>query len=201
MRRILMTALCAIGLACTSPRPVGAETFDHWLAQDATRGEAFARFQALLAAEGVADVVPARDLWMVDQIRPQCAREAFVQPPDAEWRNLVPALRFIRDYVKPAVGEVRVMSGYRDEAFNTCIGGASRSAHRAFQALDMVPVDEAVSRADLIALLCPIHETEGRSARIGLGIYSARRFHIDARGYRGWGGDHRGATFPCVTER
>lgn len=201
MRRILAALMGAMLMACAGPPPADADAFQDWMAAEPGRVEAFARFEAMLAEEGVAGVLPPHELWLVDQIRPECAREAFVQPPEDEWRNLVPALRFIRDHVKPAIGDVRVMSGYRDEAFNACIGGASRSAHRSFQALDMVPVDESVSRADLIAVLCPIHETEGRQAHIGLGIYSARRFHIDARGYRGWGHDHHAATFPCVTER
>jgi hypothetical protein len=155
----------------------------------------------MLMEEGVADVIPAHELWLVDQIRPECSSEPFVQPPDDQWRNIVPTLRFIRDHVKPAIGEVRVTSGYRDDAFNTCIRGASRSAHRAYYALDLVPLDESVGRTELIALLCPIHESEGARAGVGLGIYSGRRFHIDARGYRGWGHDHHSVTFPCVTER
>lgn len=155
----------------------------------------------MLAEEGVADVLPAHELWLVDQIRPACVVEPFVAPPETQWPNIVPTLRFIRDLVEPAIGDVRVVSGYRDETFNACIRGASRSAHRSYFAIDLVPLNESISRADLIRLLCPIHETAGRRERIGLGIYSARRFHIDARSYRGWGDDHRSATFPCVTER
>ncbi|MEZ5956993.1 MAG: D-Ala-D-Ala carboxypeptidase family metallohydrolase [Hyphomonadaceae bacterium] len=196
-----LIAVAVLVLACSNPAEVNADTFDSWLAAYPQRQAAFARFEAMLAEEGVSGVIPAQELWLVDQIRPQCAQEPYVAPPEAAWRNLVPALRYIRDHVKPAIGEVRVVSGYRDEAFNTCIRGASGSAHRAYYALDLVPVDAGVSREDLIALLCPIHETDGRRAGIGMGIYSARRFHIDARSYRGWGHNHRSATFPCVTER
>jgi hypothetical protein len=63
--------------------------------------------------------------------------------------------------------------------------------------MDLVPVDAKVGRDDLIASLCSVHEREGPSARIGLGIYQARRFHIDARSFRGWGEDYHRATFPC----
>ena len=201
VRRLVLVTAVALAVNCVNPTAHGDNGFDAWRAAVPARGEAFLRFEAMLAAEGVAGVIPAEQLWLVDQIRPQCASEPFVEPPEDEWRNIVPALRFIRDHVKPAIGEVRVVSGYRDEAFNICIRGATRSAHRSYYALDLVPVDDGVSRADLIALLCPIHETAGRRDGVGLGIYSARRFHIDARSYRGWGHDHRGATFPCVTER
>lgn len=198
LRDLVLAA--AVFVAASVPAQ-GASIFSEWRAADPARDQAFLRFEAMLVEEGVADVIPADDLWLVDQIRPHCAAEPFVQPPEDEWRNIVPALRFIRDHVKPAIGDVRVVSGYRDEAFNICIRGAARSAHRSYRALDLVPVDANVSRSDLIAELCPIHEGAGARDNIGLGIYSARRFHIDARGYRGWGHDHRGATFPCVTER
>lgn len=201
LRQMLSLASAAIVLVCSGPARGAGDAFEIWLTADAQRQAAFTRFEGMLAGEGVADVIPAHELWLVDQIRPQCANEPYVAPPEAQWRNLVPALRYIRDHVKPAIGDVRVVSGYRDEAFNTCIRGASRSAHRFYYALDLVPVDEGVSRADLIALLCPIHETDGRREGIGMGIYSARRFHIDARSYRGWGNDHHSASFPCVTER
>jgi hypothetical protein len=32
---------------------------------------------------------------------------------------------------------------------------------------------------------------------MGLGIYAGRRFHIDARGFRGWGPDYHRTSFPC----
>lgn len=202
MTGALRNVLFALAVVVAANVPAqSASIFGEWRSANPLRDQAFGRFEAMLAEEGVANVIPAHELWLVDQIRPQCASEPFVQPPEEEWRNIVPALRFIRDHVEPAIGDVRVMSGYRDEAFNTCIRGATRSAHRSYRALDLVPVDESITRADLIALLCPIHESAGAAANIGLGIYTARRFHIDARGYRGWGHDHRGATFPCVTER
>jgi uncharacterized protein YcbK (DUF882 family) len=92
---------------------------------------------------------------------------------------------------------VAVASGYRDPAFNECVGGATQSAHRGFHALDLVPTDAAVTRERFIEILCPIHAREGPRLDIGMGIYRARRFHIDATGYRGWGEDFRRATFPC----
>lgn len=201
VRQLGFIVACAFALSCSASNVVQADAFAAWRDAEPSRGEAFARFEALLSAEGVADVVPNHDLWLVDQLRPDCSSEPFLAPPETEWRNIVPALRFIRDHVKPAVGEVRVMSGYRDEAFNACVRGAALSAHRSYQALDLVPVDDAIDREALISILCPIHATEGSRAHVGLGIYHARRFHIDARGYRGWGHDHHAATFPCASVR
>jgi hypothetical protein len=196
----LAAALCMAIVSC-SLAPDSEAAFERWLGVDAERTEAFRRFEAMLGEAGVADVVPNYQLWRVDRLRPECANEAFVAPPEDNWANIIPALRFLRDHVKPAVGGLEVVSAHRDASFNACVGGASRSAHRSFQALDLVPADGRVGRAELIAALCPIHVREGPRRRVGLGIYQARRFHIDVRGYRGWGADHRSATFPCATAR
>ena len=195
--RLLIGVVAALAVACAQPVATDADTFQRWLAADPARAPAFARFEAMLAREGVAGVIESRELWLTDRLAPECVVEPFTMPPEEFWPRIVPALRFIRDYVKPAIGDVAVASSYRDDALNTCVHGASQSAHRNFDALDLVPVDDAVSREQLIGALCPIHAREGRRFGIGLGIYRARRFHIDARGYRGWGEDFHGATFPC----
>lgn len=171
--------------------------FQQWIAAAPERAEAFAAFELQLRDAGVDTVVPPHQLWMVDRLRPECAGEAFWAPPKQEWARIIPALRFIRDHLKPALGEVRVVSGYRSESFNACVRGAPQSAHRHYQALDLVPLNDELTREALIDLLCPIHASAGARADIGLGIYSGVRFHIDARGFRGWGADFRRATFPC----
>lgn len=195
----LIALICALMLAsCMSPTlRTGPREFERWLAADAARAPAFARFEALLEREGVANVLPARELWLSDLSSRECVIETFVMPPEELWPRIVPALRYIRDYVEPAIGEVTVASGYRDPDFNTCVGGAPQSAHRGFHALDLYPVDGAMTRERLIETLCPIHAREGAGLNIGMGIYRARRFHIDATRYRGWGEDFRRATFPC----
>lgn len=197
--RGLVAAVSLLLASCVSPStPVDEATFQRWLAAAPDRVAAFARFEDLLQREGVADVLPNRELWLSDRLAPECVVEPFTMPPEELWPNVVPALRFIRDYVEPAVGEVTVASGYRDPAFNTCVEGASQSAHLQYHALDLLPLDRAMTRERLIAILCPIHAREGRPRHIGMGIYNARRFHIDARSYRGWGPDFHGGTFPCL---
>lgn len=196
--RVALTSLCILLVSCGTQLPPDPQAeFDTWLAAAPERAGAFQRFEAMLQREGVAGVVPDRELWLTDRMNPACVIEPYTAPPEELWPRIVPALRFIRDQVKPAVGDVSVASGYRDEVLNACVHGASQSAHRNFYALDLVPVDEGMSRERLIEVLCPIHAREGRRFGIGLGIYRARRFHVDARGYRGWGEDFRGATFPC----
>ncbi|MEJ0059412.1 MAG: hypothetical protein WDM79_07510 [Terricaulis sp.] len=192
---------CALFLAsCTAVlAPDSSEAgFERWLGADAARGEAFARFESRLRDAGVGDVVANYQLWRVDRIAPRCIQAPYAIPPENTWANIVPALRFLRDHVKPEIGEVEVVSAYRDPDFNACVHGAPQSAHQSFFAMDLVPVDWRVGREDLIASLCSVHARVGRRARIGLGIYHARRFHIDARSFRGWGDNHHAATFPCA---
>jgi hypothetical protein len=196
MRRWCVVIAGLLLVACSAPVNDRA-AFDRWLSVDPSRSQSFARFEAMLASEGVADVVPSYELWLTDQIDQKCVAEPFVAPPEEVWLRIVSSLRFIRDHVEPAIGDVRVVSAYRDEVFNTCVRGAPRSAHREYFALDLVPVDRTISRAMLIRTLCPIHNDQGAAAQIGLGIYSGQRFHIDARGFRGWGADYHRATFPC----
>lgn len=191
-----LTALLTAGCSLISPAN-DHRAFERWMVADGARSDSFARFEALLTREGVSDVVPNYELWLTDQINRECVLEPFTAPPEEVWAHIVPALRFIRDHVQPAIGDVRVASAYRDEAFNNCVRGAPRSAHRDYYALDLLPVERGVSRARLIETLCPIHAGEGAGRQIGMGIYQARRFHIDARGFRGWGEDFHRATFPC----
>jgi hypothetical protein len=191
-------ALAALLITSCSLEPANSEeNFHRWIEADAARTASYERFEALLTREGVSGVVPAYELWLTDRLRRQCVTGPFMPPPEEAWDNIVPALRFIRDHVVPAIGDVRVVSSYRDEAFNACVQGAAQSAHRVFYALDLVPVNRGVSRRQLIETLCPIHAREGMRAGIGLGIYAGQRFHIDARGFRGWGADYHRATFPC----
>jgi len=192
-----ISALGAIVLASCSSPPTEEEVFQAWLAADSRRAAAFTRFEASLEREGVLGVVPSRQLWFVDRLQPRCVTAPYVAPPEEAWTNIAPALRIIRDHVEPAIGAVRVVSGYREEAFNACLHAATRSAHRGYHALDLVPEDRRVTRAQLIAALCPIYARDGRRTHLGLGIYAGVRFHIDAHGYRGWGNDYHATTFPC----
>jgi hypothetical protein len=197
MWRSFILAIALVISSCSPSVPAGPRAFERWLAASPERAAAFERFEAMLAREGVADVVPARELWLTDRLAPECVVDPFVAPPEEVWPNIVPALRYIRDYVKPAIGAVTVGSGYRDRQFNDCVGGAPRSAHRGYHALDLLPLDRAIGREALIDALCPIHAREGREHHIGMGVYKARRFHIDGLRHRGWGEDFHAATFPC----
>lgn len=97
--------------------------FDAWLADDVTRSERFARFEAFLREEGVADVVEPWQLARIDAFfARKCEVEPFTIPPEQLWPNVLPALRLVRDEVILAVGPVVVLSSYRTPALNACAG-------------------------------------------------------------------------------
>lgn len=175
--------------------PATARDFQTWIAQTPSRQAEVAALDAYLAAQGVQGVVPTWQLLRTDTSWQRCG-DPFSLPAQALWPNIVPALRFIRDRIKPALGDLEAVSVYREPTRNQCAGGARASAHTSFHAVDLIP-QRAMSAEDIAAVLCPIHKAHGGRARIGLGIYSASRFHIDARGFRKWGPDHKRGSSPC----
>lgn len=153
--------------------------------------------ETYLRREGVGDVLPLADILRSDARWRRCPKaEAFAVPPRSLWPAMVPTLRYVRDQVVPAVGPVRVVSGYRDPAANACQRGATASRHLRFAALDLEPRNGR-SRDALIAALCPLHARTGAANHIGLGIYAGTRFHIDTAGFRRWGADYHAVSSPC----
>lgn len=175
--------------------PYSHEAFDQWVAEDLTRLAEYGRFVGFLSAHGVDSVVPAWQLTRTDANRSKdCERPQFVVPPREEWNNIVPVLRLVRDHVVPEIGAVEVQSSYRTLDFNECIGGARRSRHLNFSAVDLSTVEPLANR-ELFGRLCRLQARLGPKSRFGLGAYfnpeqpnrASGRFHVDVSGYRSWG--------------
>jgi hypothetical protein len=173
--------------------------FHAWLARAPENRAAVKAFRAHLEAEGVEDVIPLWQLVRTSSSWRECTAGRFEVAPRDKWDNIVTTLKFIERDVIPAVGPVQAVSGYRNAGLNACSNGAPASAHRMFFALDLMPVDEDVSRADLVRGVCAAHARDGRTFNTGLGFYSGLRFHVDSSGFRKWGANGKGATSPCVT--
>lgn len=169
-----------------------------WLAQSPDNANAVKSFRDHLAVRGVAEVVPTWQLVRTSSSWRQCAAGRFEVAPAAKWDNIVTTLAFVRDQVRPAVGEVEALSVYRNETLNACSAGAPKSAHRMFFALDLAPVSPEVTRNGMIRSICSAHARNGRNYATGLGFYSGVRFHVDSSGFRKWGPNGSGATSPCV---
>ena len=157
--------------------------FDAWVADG--HAAAFARFETLLTAHDVANVLPPWTLWYQGTDWKKVGLPAYAEPPEAAWKQIVPTLRLVRDIVIPAVGPVEVRSGFRTPDYNARAGGASRSQHLDFTGLDLVPA-RTWTRADLHASLVATHGVHGAERRMGLGLYSGLRFHVDTARYRRW---------------
>lgn len=198
-------ALAGFGLAVAGDSGLAAQgqssgDFRSWIAGSGADRDDVTAFGNFLAAEGVGSVVPLWELTRTSSSWSECGAEPFEAPPRDKWDHIVTTLKFVRDEVIPAVGQVEVVSGYRNAKLNACSDGAPKSAHREFFALDLTPVNPAVDRNAMIRSVCTAHARDGAKYNAGLGFYTGRRFHVDSNGFRKWGANGKGATSPCVTQ-
>lgn len=209
---LLVIGWVALGSAVEAgPDPSSREAFKAWLRGDPARRASYGDLRALLAEQGVAEVVPVWQLARIDADHAaRCDGGYFALPPRDQWSGIVPALRLVRDKVAPVTGPVEVVSSWRSPAINACIGGASRSAHIDFKALDLVASGWTDGRRALFADLCAMQRRAGQASGMGLGAYYDPamplanldgRFHIDANGYRIWGFDYSAKSNPCPNLR
>jgi hypothetical protein len=186
----------ALNAAAASASP-GLD-YARWLRAEPMRRAQVAQFEAYLRQEHVAGVIPTGELLLNATSWRACGVAApYTVAERPLWPHVVATLRYIRDQVKPVLGPVDVVSGYRNEALNRCSGGAPQSAHRNFFALDIVP-RKAMDRETLVLRMCHVHDRSGAKYHVGLGFYEGLRFHIDTQSYRLWGSDHHAATSPCL---
>lgn len=186
--------------------PSSRSAFDDWLNERPDRTAQFERFSAHIEQAGHGQTVPVWQLLRVDaNYAWRCNSEFFALPPDELWDAMIPTLKLVEEKVIPVTGVVEVVSAWRSQEINECVGGASRSRHMGFLALDLIPAKPTDSQT-LFEDLCAMHEGLNDLNAMGLGAYfdpddRARntngRFHIDAAGYRRWGHDYTRETDPC----
>ena len=145
-------------------------------------------FNDYLSQWGVSGIVPTWQLLRTATSWHKCAGQPFEVPPASEWPHIVQTLRYVRDYVIPAVGPVEPVSAYRNPGLNACAGGAPESAHKHYSAIDMVPL-RPTSREQLMRTLCTVQTRRGPDYQVGLGFYAYLRFHVDTTKYRRWNMD------------
>jgi hypothetical protein len=145
-------------------------------------------FNDYLAGAGVAGIVPTWQLLRTATAWKDCGGQPFEIPPTDVWPHMVQTLRYIRDYVIPAVGPVEPVSVYRNPSLNACAGGAPESAHMLDSAVDLVPL-KPIDRLTMMRALCGVHTGHGGPYNAGLGFYAYLRFHIDSTKYRRWNMD------------
>jgi hypothetical protein len=145
-------------------------------------------FNDYLVANQVGGILPTWQLLRTATSWKECGQQPFEVPPPDEWPHMVETLRYVRDYVIPAVGPVEPVSVYRNPVLNVCAGGAPESAHRLDSAIDMVPL-KPIDRVTLMRTLCGIHTEHGAAYNAGLGFYAYLRFHVDSTKFRRWNMD------------
>lgn len=205
--RSILSALAGLALgapALAQELPVGQSEADYqaWLAASPGNRGQILSFESWQEAAGVRGVLPTWQIVRTASMWRECNGPPFEVPPFRLWPDMVRTLKFIRDHIRPALGPVEAVSGYRNPALNSCARGSERSAHLDFYALDLIPVTP-LDRRTLFARLCAVHARAGPAAGAGLGFYAFQRFHIDTRSFRRWGGaGPAGNESPCaVIER
>ncbi|MEZ9889983.1 D-Ala-D-Ala carboxypeptidase family metallohydrolase [Vibrio breoganii] len=109
----------------------------------------------------------------------------FTVPDQKLVPNMVRTVKFIQDHVEPVLGPLVPVSGDRTQYYNQTSGGATKSQHLNFCALDLVPIND-ITREELHKKLWSIYKSVGKENKMGMGLYSGVRFHIDTCGYRNW---------------
>ena len=170
--------------------------YRRWVMMHPIRAVQVASFHNYLSHAGVGFVAPTWQLLRTASQWERCGAQPFEVPPLHEWPNIVQTLRYVRDYVVPAIGPVEPVSAYRNPMLNHCAGGARESVHQHMSAIDMVPL-YPTSRDAMMRRLCAIHAVEGPRYAVGLGFYTKMRFHVDSWKFRTWGNNERG-TIACA---
>lgn len=211
----LPAALVALAAAMTGETPSGAllevavgavgdddldqseASYRTWLKRDPSRPEGVRRLEAVLAEGGVLDVTPAWQLLRTGSDWRGCGAP-FEIPPAEVRANIVPTLAIERDRFVKALGPVETKSAYRGPWLNLCAGGAEKSAHREFSAVDLTPLTP-MTRQTLMTRICPVYAQSADADRLGLGFYSGVRFHIDTQRHRSWATENGRAYAPCAS--
>lgn len=162
--------------------------YRNWYAASPAHATSVKSFNGYLEQYKVSGVFPTWQLLRTATSWQRCGQQPFEVPPTVEWPHIVQTLRYVRDYVIPAVGPVEPVSTYRNPALNVCAGGAPDSAHKHYSAIDMVPLRQ-ISREQMMKTLCRVQSKRGPDYQVGLGFYAFMRFHVDTTKYRRWNMD------------
>ncbi|TCM65844.1 peptidase M15-like protein [Acinetobacter calcoaceticus] len=186
--------------------PVDAKTlkqFEQWKAQQ--NPAQLAKYQAYVA-ERIDQPLSLYALSFNGHRTPaQCEHLRFSIPPEQQWSHIIPSLKLIeRLQAQGLFKHYQIISTYRSAEMNDCIKGAKRSKHVHNHAVDFKALDEnwkpyrQSAYLQLQQQMCQFWSESGAKAKMGLGVYPSRSFHIDTQGHRTWGGDYQRKSSPCI---
>ena len=147
--------------------------------------EEYRALERFLYSKGVRDLVPTWQLLQQGTDFRQHNLSPYAFPERELWDRMAKTLTFIRVDLVPRIGPVEVLSGFRTKDYNFAAGGAPRSRHLTFSALDLRPLRK-IERKRLHATLQKIWHSRGEKRKLGMGLYQGLSFHIDTGGYRQW---------------
>jgi hypothetical protein len=191
---LLFLCMCLSGCQLRD-KPANKTDFQLWLKEPENTKKAN-ELKLYLAEKRLADIFPLEQLLRSDVRWRSCKAEPFTVPPKQYWLHIGRTLLIIKKEIVPLVGPVEALSVFRAPGINRCIRGAKQSFHLKFHAIDM-KTKVPINREKMLSKLCGLYRHKGKSLNLGLGIYTAQRFHIDAAGYRTWGNDHKSSSSPC----
>lgn len=141
-----------------------------------------ARYEALIRGLGLSHFVPAEFLFLGNSNAPGagCSGRNGL-PPEELWGNIAKTARMLDEIRKRLGAPIRILSCYRNDAYNRCVGGERKSLHKEFRAVDWHCDSGTVDQWHRVA-------TEVRAAHRdhigGIGRYPRQGFiHIDTRGF------------------
>jgi uncharacterized protein YcbK (DUF882 family) len=128
-------------------------------------------------------MLPELRHFTADEVLTKCDRIGNNVPPKALWPNILPTLKVVIELRQHLGRPIRVHSTYRSPIYNAKIGGASRSQHLEFRAMDISC--PGVSPAHVAEMLRQMR----MNGRFKGGIGEYKTFvHVDTRGKNvNWG--------------
>lgn len=145
-----------------------------------------ARYEAFIRGLRLAHFSPAEFLFLGNSNASgaRCAGRNSL-PPEHLWPNIAKTARML-DAIRARLGApIRILSCYRNNAYNTCIGGESASLHMRFNAIDWHCDSGTVDSWHRAALAVRSLSSEFSG---GVGRYGTF-IHVDTRGVnRDWNG-------------
>ena len=99
-------------------------------------------------------------------------------PPVEMWPNMIPTIRILDELRKHFKRPIVLLSSYRSPAYNKAVGGAPKSIHMQFRALDFAVAGVAPSE---VFRVLRSWRAAGKF-KGGLGLYETF-VHVDTRGY------------------
>ncbi|MDI7865324.1 N-acetylmuramoyl-L-alanine amidase [Rhizobiaceae bacterium n13] len=146
-----------------------------------------ARYEAFIRGLGLSHFVPAEFLFLGNSNAPgaRCSGKNAL-PPENLWGNIAKTARMLDEIRKRLGAPIRILSCYRNTAYNTCVGGEPNSLHMRFNAIDWHCDAGTVDRWHQVAR--EVRQSNPQFAG-GIGRYPRQGFiHVDTRGANAdWG--------------